>query len=59
MAALLLKDIPESIRKVLIREQAKQKEKMKTNKFGLENTIYLIIGEWAKLRKKEKVADDE
>jgi len=51
MASLLLKNVPEPVRKIIVREQSKQKEKIGSNMFGLEQTIYKIIQEWEKCRK--------
>jgi len=54
MPALLLKNVPEPIRKILIKEQARQKDKIGSNVFGLEQTIYRIIKDWNEKCRSEK-----
>jgi hypothetical protein len=44
--AIILKDVPEDVRKVIIRQQAKEKEFRGTNQFSMASVIYKIIREW-------------
>lgn len=43
---LSLKQIPEEVRKIILREQVKLKEKHGTNQYSISLTIYKIIKEW-------------
>lgn len=46
MADLLLKNIPEEVRKILLKQQQKEKENRGTNQYSLSCVIYKIIKEW-------------
>jgi len=41
-----LKKVPEEVRKIILREQVKLKEKHGTNQYSISLTIYKIIKEW-------------
>lgn len=46
MADLLLKNMPEEVRKILLKQQQKEKENRGTNQYSLSCVIYKIIKEW-------------
>lgn len=46
MADLLIKELPEDVRKVLLQVQKEEKENRGTNQFGLSSVIFKIIREW-------------
>jgi Na+/H+ antiporter NhaB len=46
MADLILKDVPEDVRKILLQQQLKEKEHRKTNQYSIALTVYKIIKEW-------------
>lgn len=43
---MTLKNMPEDVRKILLREQHAEKENRGTNQFGLSSVIFKIIKEW-------------
>ena len=49
-----VRSIPDEIAKVLIREQAKQKEQRGILQYSLSATIIKIIKDWEKCHKEEK-----
>lgn len=50
---LLIRHLPEDVRRVIIREQAKEKEKRGTLKWSISSTIFKIIREWERCREKQ------
>lgn len=54
MASLLLKNLPEDIRRLILKQQAKEKASRGTNQFSMELTIYKIIREWDRCKEGEK-----
>lgn len=50
--SLILQNIPEDVRKVLLRKQLEIKEHIGHNRFSIECTIYKIVREWKELKKK-------
>lgn len=43
---ITLKAVPDDVRKVIIREQALEKESRGVNQFSMSTTIFKIIREW-------------
>lgn len=43
---MTLKNLPEDVRRILLREQKQEKENRGTNQYGLSSMIYKIIREW-------------
>lgn len=54
MADITLRGVPEDVRKIVIREQGKEKENRGTNQFSMSTTIYKIIREWEKCYNSQK-----
>jgi hypothetical protein len=46
MADIILKSVPEDIRKIVIKEQAKEKENRGTNQYSMACVIFKIVREW-------------
>jgi len=46
MADLILKNVPEEVRKIILKQQQKEKENRGTNQYSLACVIYKIIKEW-------------
>lgn len=46
MADLLLKKVPEDVRKILLKQQGKEKENRGTNQYSLSSVVYKIVKEW-------------
>ncbi len=46
MNDLLLKHLPEDVRKILLKQQEKEKRDRGTNQYSLSSTAYKIIREW-------------
>lgn len=53
MPDIILRNIPPDIQKVLVREQAREKENRGINQYSLSSTIQKIIREWEKCREKK------
>lgn len=51
MAAITLRDIPEDVFKIILDEQAKEKQSRGIGQWSLEKTVYKLIKECAKCRK--------
>lgn len=47
MADVLFKNMPEDVRKILLKQQGKEKENRGTNQYSLALTAYKIIREWS------------
>lgn len=54
MADIVLRSVPEDVRKLIIREQHKEKENRGTNQFSMSTTIFKIIREWEKCYNSQK-----
>lgn len=55
MADMILRAIPEEIRKIVLREQLREKENRGTNQVSMSTVICKIIREWEKCyNQKEK-----
>lgn len=54
MAALLLKDFPLDVRKIVIKKQGEIKNEREISQFSMELTMYKIIREWEMLNTKNK-----
>lgn len=54
MADIILKGVPEDIRRVLLQEQLKEKKNRGTNQYSLSSTIIKIIREWKNNCRKEE-----
>jgi hypothetical protein len=54
MSDLVLRGLPEDVRKIIIREQAKEKESRGINQFSMSTTIFKIIREWEKCYNSKK-----
>jgi len=52
--SLTLRNIPADIYKILLREQAREKESRSIGMFGLEQAIYKLIRECERCRKESK-----
>lgn len=50
---ILIKNLPDDLRKVIVREQAKEKENRGTQQYSLSSTIIKIIREWERCREKK------
>jgi len=48
MPDLVLRSLPEDVRKIILKEQLKEKEIRGINQFSMSTTIYKIIREWEK-----------
>jgi hypothetical protein len=48
---VLLTNVPEDLRKIILREQAKEKENRGTNQYSLACTVFKIIREWSNQKK--------
>ena len=46
MADLVLKDVPEDVRKIILREQLIEKQNRGTNQYSMACVIFKIIKEW-------------
>lgn len=46
MSEVRREPMPENVRKIVLREQVKQKEKTGMNQFSIQSTIYKIILDW-------------
>lgn len=46
MSEVRREQMPEDVRKIVLREQLKQKEKTGMNQFSIQSTIYKIIRDW-------------
>lgn len=46
MAEISFKGIPDDVMKILIKEQAKEKENRGTNQYSLSRTLIKIVKEW-------------
>lgn len=44
---IIVRDIPAEIKKILTKEQAKEKDKRGTSQYSLSSTIIKIIREWS------------
>lgn len=49
---LRLSNIPEDVRRILLKKQFEIKEHIGHNRFSIECTIYKIVREWKELKKK-------
>lgn len=47
-----LRNVPIDVRKIIIREQSKEKESRGTLQFSISTTIFKIIREWERCRDK-------
>lgn len=56
MASLLLNNLPEDVRKLILKEQLKIKADRGTNQYSLALTIYKIIREWDRCKMGEKIS---
>lgn len=54
MADLMLRALPEDVRRIVLKEQLKEKENRGINQFSLSTTIYKIIREWEKCINSQK-----
>jgi hypothetical protein len=54
MSDLTLKAIPEDVRKIVLKQQLKEKEDRGINQFSMSTTIYKIIREWEKCYNSQK-----
>lgn len=45
---IIIRNIPHDIQKVLVREQAREKENRGVNQYSLSSTVIKIIREWEK-----------
>lgn len=54
MANLLLTNLPEDLRRIILEKQRDLKQSRGTNQISLSLTIYVIIREWAQLTKKTR-----
>lgn len=54
MADIILKTVPEDVRKIVLTEQHKEKENRGTNQFSMSSTIFKIIREWEKCYNSQK-----
>jgi hypothetical protein len=54
MADLTLRSLPEDVRKIILKEQLREKENRGINQFSLSTTIYKIIREWEKCINSQK-----
>lgn len=43
---IILKNVPEDVRKIIIKEQAEEKANKGVNQYSMALTIYKIIKEW-------------
>lgn len=50
---IIVRNIPAEIQKILVREQAKEKENRGVNQYSLSSTIQKIIREWDRCREKQ------
>lgn len=46
MADLILKNVPEEVRKIILQQQLKEKEHRGTNQYSIALTVFKIIKEW-------------
>ncbi len=46
MTDLLLQNVPEDVRHIILTQQDKEKKSRGTNQFSISTTIYKIIREW-------------
>lgn len=53
MAAITLRDVPDDVFKIILEEQAKEKQSKGIGQWSLEKTIYKMIKECARCREKE------
>lgn len=51
---VVVKNIPEDLRKVIIREQAKEKENRGVHQFSLSSTIIKMLREWQRCLDKNR-----
>lgn len=56
MADVILKGVPEDVRKIVLAEQLKEKQNRGTNQFSMSTTIFKIIREWEKCYNSQKVS---
>lgn len=54
MADLHLRAIPEDVRKIVLKEQLKEKENRGLNQYSMSTTIFKIIREWEKCYNSQK-----
>lgn len=54
MADVILKGVPEDVRKIVLAEQLKEKQNRGTNQFSMSTTIFKIIREWEKCYNSQK-----
>lgn len=54
MSDIVLRSMPEDVRKIVLKEQHKEKEHRGTNQFSLSTTIFKIIREWEKCYNSQK-----
>lgn len=54
MSDILLRRLPEDVRKILLKEQYKEKDNLGTNQVSMSWIIYKIIREWEKCYNSQK-----
>lgn len=54
MADIILKAVPQDVRKLILREQLKEKENRGMNQFSMSLTVFKIIREWEKCYNSQK-----
>lgn len=54
MSDLRLAAVPEDVRKIILKQQLKEKEDRGINQFSMSTTIYKIIREWEKCYNSQK-----
>lgn len=54
MADLVLRDIPEEVRQIVLKQQLKEKQDRGVNQYSMSTTIFKIIREWEKCYNSQK-----
>jgi hypothetical protein len=54
MADIVIRNLPEDVRKVILQEQLREKKNRGTNQFSMSSTIIKIIREWKNNCRKEE-----
>lgn len=54
MADIILKNVPEDVRKIILTEQLKEKQNRGTNQFSISTTLFKIVREWERCYNSQK-----